>query len=217
MRPKRVVVVAGTGTEVGKTFVGAAIALELTAQRRTVAARKPAQSFEPDDTSTDASVLAAATSEDAEVICPPHRWYPIPMAPPMAAAALGRDPFTTADLVREVDASWPDDDTPVDLGLVETAGGAWSPQASDGRHVGDFADALGADGVLLVADAGLGVINAVRGAMAAFGNARPVVVMLNRYNETDALHAANREWLMHEDHFTVAVDVSEAATALTNL
>ena len=86
MRPKRVIVVAGTGTEVGKTFVGAAIALELMSQRRTVVARKPAQSFDPDDQSTDAAVLGAATSEDAEVICPPHRWYPIPMAPPMAAA-----------------------------------------------------------------------------------------------------------------------------------
>ena len=217
MRPKRVVVVAGTGTEVGKTFVGAAIAHEVMTQRRTVAARKPAQSFAPDDASTDASVLGAATSEDAEAICPPHRWYPIPMAPPMAAAALGRDPFTTEDLAREVDASWPDNDTPLDLGLVETAGGAWSPQASDGCHVGHFADALAADGVLLVADAGLGVINAVRGAIAAFGNARPVIVMLNRYNENDGLHAANRDWLMHEDHFTVVVDVGEAATALTNL
>ena len=54
-------------------------------------------------------------------------------------------------------------------GSSETAGGAWSPQASDGLHVGDFADAIAADAVLLVADAGLGVINAVRGAIAAFG------------------------------------------------
>ncbi len=205
---------AGTGTEVGKTFVGAAIALELTSQRRSVIARKPAQSFDPEDTNTDAGVLGAATSEDAEVVCPAHRWYPVPMAPPMAAAALGRDAFTTDDLAREVVASWPADDSKADIGLVETAGGAWSPQASDGKHAGDFAHALDADAVLLVADAGLGVINAVRGAMAAFGTTRSVVVMLNRFDENNALHGANRDWLVQVDHFTVVDEVSEAAKLL---
>lgn len=217
MRPKRVVVVAGTATEIGKTFVGAAIAHELMAQRRTVSARKAAQSFDPDDESTDARLLAAATSEDPEVVCPPHRWYPIPMAPPMAAAALGRDPFTTAELAAEVLASWDIDEAIADIGLAETAGGAWSPQASDGLHVGDFADAIEADAVLLVADAGLGVINAVRGAIAAFAPTRPVIVMLNRYSPNDALHEANREWLIHEDHLHVVVDAAEAATALNAL
>jgi dethiobiotin synthetase len=212
-----VVVVAGTGTEVGKTFVGAALALELTSQRRPVIARKPAQSFDANDTSTDADVLGAATSEMSETICPPHRWYPVPMAPPMAAVALERDPFTIDDLAREVIDSWPPDDSAADIGLVETAGGAWSPQASDGKHVGQFADALDADAVLLVADAGLGVINAVRGALAALGTDRPVVVMLNRFDENDALHAANRDWLVRVDHLNVVDDVAEAAAALTAL
>jgi dethiobiotin synthetase len=211
------VVVAGTGTEVGKTYVTAAIANELASQRRVVIARKPAQSFDANDTSTDAAVLGAATSEDSEVVCPPHRWYPLPMAPPMAAAVLGREEFTAHDLAREVTASWSDGDATADIGLVETAGGAWSPQASDGRHVGEFADTLHADAVLLVADAGLGVINAVRGAMAAFDTTRPVVVMLNRFAENDALHLANRDWLVHNDHLTVVTDAAEAAIALDGL
>lgn len=213
MRPRRVVVLAGTGTEVGKTYVGAAVAREVIGLRRTVVARKPAQSFDADDIATDATILAAVTGEDAEVICPPHRWYPIPMAPPMAAAALGRDPFTVPDLAAEVLASF--GETEADLALVETAGGAWSPQASDGGHVGDFADAVGADAVLLIADAGLGVINAVRGALAAFGTDRTVVVMLNRFEPNNNLHLANRDWLAHEDHLTVVVEVAEAASALT--
>ncbi|MEY2398902.1 MAG: glycine C-acetyltransferase [Actinomycetota bacterium] len=217
MRPKRVVVIAGTGTEVGKTFVGAAVAKELVNQRRVVIARKPAQSFDADDVSTDAAMLGAATSEDPEAVCPPHRWYPVPMAPPMAAAVLGRDPFTTGDLAREVFASWADNDTQAEFGFVETAGGAWSPQASDGKHVGDFSDELDADAVLLVADAGLGVINAVRGATAAFGTARPLVVMLNRFAEDDALHVANRDWLVQNDQFTVAVDAIEAVAALLTI
>lgn len=213
MRPSRVVVVAGTGTEVGKTFVGAAICHELTAHRRSVIARKPAQSFDLDDLTTDAAVLGAATGADPEVVCPPHRWYPVPMAPPMAAVALGREAFTVADLVAETEASY----TEADLALVETAGGAWSPQASDGTHVGDFAQALGADAILLVADAGLGVINAVRGALAALSVPRPVVVMLNRYLDADALHVANRDWLIHEDHLSVTTSASEAASALLAL
>ena len=208
MRPQHVVVIAGTGTEVGKTFVGAAIAHSLREQRHTVIARKPAQSYEATDTSTDATVLAAATSERPEKVCPKHRWYPVPMAPPMAAAVLGRDPFSTADLVLETVQSF----TAADVALVETAGGVWSPQASDGEHVGDFADQLGADAVLLVADAGLGVINAVRGAAAALRTL--TVVFLNRFDEHDALHVENRDWLATRDHFTVVTSAAEAAAML---
>lgn len=217
MRPRRVVVVAGTGTEIGKTFMGTAVARELRRQGRTVSARKPAQSFEPNDPTTDARELGAATGEDPEVVCPPHRWYPVPMAPPMAATALDRTPFTTADLAQEVRASWDNDSETPDIGLVETAGGSWSPQASDGLHVGDFANAMQADAVLLVADAGLGVINAVRGAIAAFAPTHPVIVLLNRYIATDELHVANRDWLLAEDRFNVVVDAAEAATALIAL
>jgi dethiobiotin synthetase len=71
-----------------------------------VAARKPAQSFSPDDAQfTDAHVLVAATGEEPTVVCPSHRWYPVPMAPPMAAVALDQPPFTIADLVAEL--AWP--------------------------------------------------------------------------------------------------------------
>jgi dethiobiotin synthase len=210
VRPERVVVVAGTGTEVGKTFVGAAIAHALREQGHSVIARKPAQSFDASDASTDATVLGAATSEAAEVVCPKHRWYPVAMAPPMAAAALGRDPFSTADLVLETVQSF----VAADIALVETAGGAWSPQASDGRHVGHFTQELAADAVLLVTDAGLGVINAVRGAAAAFAAPGPMVVFLNRYDEHNGLHAENRAWLASHDKFTVVTSVAEAAVML---
>lgn len=213
MRPGRVVVVAGTGTEIGKTWVGARVIEQLRALDTTVIARKPAQSFEATDTETDASILAAASGEDPAVVCPPHRWYPVPMAPPMAAVVLERPPFTTADLAGEVAASFVD----ADIALVETAGGAWSPQASDGLHVGHFADALAADAVLLVADAGLGTINAVRGAIAALGSTRPVVVVLNRFDTEDELHARNFEWLRDNDGLVVASHAVEAAVMLAAL
>jgi dethiobiotin synthase len=212
LRPERVVVVAGTGTEVGKTFVGAAVAHSLREQGHSVIARKPAQSNAPEDTASDALVLGSATGEAAEVVCPKHRWYRVPMAPPMAAAVLGRPPFSVADLVMETNASWPGQ--AVDVALVETAGGAWSPQASDGLHVGDFAQDLDADAVLLVADAGLGVINAVRGAAAAIVVRRPLIVFLNRFVQSNGLHAENRAWLANHDHFTVVTSAAEAAVML---
>ena len=88
---------------------------------------------------------------------PLHRWYEIPMAPPMAAAALGRPAFTIVDLMDEL--RWPAE--PVDVGLVETAGGVRSPLAADGDCLA-LCEALGPDLVVLVADAGLGTINSVR-------------------------------------------------------
>ena len=151
--------VVGTGTDVGKTWVAARLLGELRGAGATVAARKPAQSFDPgeDPSDLDAAVLGAASGEAPEVVCPTHRWYEVPMAPPMAAEALGRPPFRNADLVDELE--WPTD--PVDVGLVETAGGVRSPLAADG-DCASFCAALAPDLVVLVADAGLGTMNAVR-------------------------------------------------------
>jgi len=55
------------------------------------------------------------------------RWYPLPLAPPMAADRLGLPPIHLDDLVSEL--GWPDG---VQVGLVETAGVAGSPIAHDG-------------------------------------------------------------------------------------
>jgi dethiobiotin synthetase len=199
-RPDLVVVVAGTATEVGKTFVGAALLGRLRATGMRVAARKPAQSFAPGDLRTDADVLAAATDDDPRAVCPPHRWYEAPMAPPMAAEALGRPPFTVVDLVAELD--WPD---AVDVGLVETAGGVRSPIARDG-DCSSLARALAPDLVVLVADAGLGAINLVRLSAGALARL-PLVVLLNRFDRADELHERNRRWLAGRDGYEVVATV----------
>lgn len=204
--PDRLVGVAGTGTEVGKTWVTAAAARSLRSHGVRVAARKPAQSFGPDD-ELDAAVLAAATGEAPEVVCLPSRWYPVPMAPPMAAAALGRPPIALAELVSEL--AWPDG---VGVGFVETAGGVRSPIADDADCAG-FLAALAPDVIVLVADAGLGTINLVRLSAAALPPSK-VVVVLNRFDAGDELHLANRAWLTERDGYDVAVTVDEVATAL---
>jgi dethiobiotin synthase len=200
------VLVTGTATEVGKTWIAVRLVAELRARGVTVRARKPAQSFSPAELgATDAELLAHATGESPESVCPPDRWYPEPMAPPMAAAILGRPSFTIADLVRTTDVGRGT------LTLVEGAGGPLSPLAGDG-HVVDLARALGIGLAVLVADAGLGAVNAVRVSVAALAGFETLVV-LNRYDPADALHRANRDQL-RIDGFVALTDVAELAKRL---
>ncbi len=214
-RPERLVLVCGTGTDVGKTWVAAHLLAELRGRGLTVAARKPAQSFDIDSAGirlggpTDAEVLGAASGEDPDTVCHAFRSYHRAMAPPMAAEALGLDGFTVADLVDEL--SWPTGRTdPVQVGLVELAGGVRSPQASDGDAT-DVLTTLGPDVVLLVADAGLGTINDVRMSMEALGTVTAVmpdvrtVVVLNRFDAHHDIHRRNRQWLADRDGFEVVV------------
>jgi len=215
--PDRLVLVCGTGTEVGKTWVAASLLEKLRKRGLTVAARKPAQSFDVDleadrlGERTDAEVLGQASGEDPDVVCLPARSYHRAMAPPMAAEMLGLPPFTVGDLADEL--RWPV--PPVDVGLVETAGGVRSPQASDGDAV-DLGRLLRPHIVLLVADAGLGTINGVRLSTDALsplvgegpgpdhgGAPARLIIALNRFDEEHDIHRRNRQWLTARDGFEV--------------
>ncbi len=193
LRPQRLVVVVGTGTEVGKTWVAARLLRDLRANGVDVAARKPVQSFDPDDSLTDAHHLADASGEHPTDVCPRHRWYPIAMAPPMAADALARPAFSVEDLAAEI--QWP---LPApDVAFVETAGGIRSPMASNGDAI-SLIELLQPDIVLLVADAGLGTINSILLSLEAINSGAHVatpVVVLNRFDPADDLHRRNRDWL----------------------
>jgi dethiobiotin synthetase len=207
-RPELLLGVCGTATEVGKTWASARLAEALVGGGRTVAARKPLQSFDPDDDApTDAEVLAAATGDAPRDVCPQPGWYPVPMAPPMAAAALSLRCPTLAGVVAGI--TWPPG---VDVGLVETVGGVRSPLAEDGDSR-DLVRALDVDLVVLVADAGLGTIDAVRSGVDALAPL-PVVVLLNRFDASADLHRRNRDWLVQRDRFEVVTDVEDLAARL---
>lgn len=205
-RPGFLIVVAGTGTEVGKTWTTARVAQHLRHAGLSVAARKPAQSHEPGAVDTDAAILAQATGETATAVCRQHRDFAVPMAPPMAAASLGLAPFTVADLVAEL--VWPPD---CDIGFVESAGGIRSPIAADGDTV-DLIRRLRPDLVVLVAEAGLGVINALRLCAGALDPVRPVIA-LNRFDAQQELHHRNLAWIRDVDGF----DVVPSSQELTEL
>ena len=205
------VVCAGTGTDVGKTWVGAAVLAELRRRGRTVSARKPAQSFDPtEDLPLDAAMLAAATGEVPIDVCPEDRTYELPMAPPMAADALGRAAVTVDDLMGAL--RWPDPRP--DLCWLELVGGPRSPIASDGDGV-DLTVRLQPDRVVLVADAGLGTINAVVLSSAPFiGLGLTPVVVLNRYDPEVDLHERNRSWLAARCPGPVVTDIAQLADTL---
>jgi len=206
VRPQRLVVVTGTGTEVGKTWWTAAVARELRTRGVAVAARKPVQSFSPIDPIMvlDASVLGAATGEPPEAVCPAHRWLAEPMAPPIAVVRLGLAPFTIAELVAEI--SWPPG---IAVGFVEGAGGLRSPLADDGDTAA-LIDALQPDDVVVVAGAALGVIHDVRLVVDALAHRR-VTVALNRFDASDPVHAASRDWLVDRDGTTVVTMPADLA------
>jgi dethiobiotin synthetase len=205
------VVCVGTGTDVGKTWVGANVLTTLRKAGVSVSARKLVQSFDPAaNDPTDADVLAGATGDRPTEVCPAHRWLELPMAPPMAAETLGRATFTLSDLIIEL--AWPD---PLpDVRWVESVGGVRSPLAVDADSV-DLCAALAPDLVVLVAPPDLGVINLVRLCMGPL-SLWPVVVVLNPFEESQALHRLNRAWLRERDGLEVMTGPADLVRRLAS-
>ncbi|MBY8847847.1 dethiobiotin synthase [Saccharothrix longispora] len=147
-----VLVITGTGTEVGKTVVVAALAALAVADGRRVAVLKPAQTGiadgEPGDLAEVARLAGPVTTREL-------RRYPEPLAPATAARRSGQPTVHPADVAAaavELDATH-------DLVLVEGAGGLLVRFDEAGSTIADAAWALNAP-VLVVAQAGLGTLNA---------------------------------------------------------
>ncbi|GGS12110.1 ATP-dependent dethiobiotin synthetase BioD [Streptomyces aureoverticillatus] len=147
-----VLVVSGTGTEIGKTVTTAALAAVAVAAGRSVAVLKPAQTGvgpgEPGDVD---EVLRLAGDRVTPVEL---ARYPEPLAPATAARRAGLPPVTPAEVAEaaaKLAASH-------DLVLVEGAGGLLVRFDEAGTTLADAARLLGAP-VLVVATAGLGTLN----------------------------------------------------------
>lgn len=212
-RPHRLIVIAGTATEVGKTWVATRLVEGLRERNLTVSARKPAQSFDEDDALTDADHLASVSGEPVDDVCPRHRWYPMPMAPPMAADSLGREPIFLGELLAEVRDGWPG--RAPDVGVVELAGGVRSPLGHDGDGI-DLILGLAPDLVVLVADAGLGTIHSVRQSVADLAG-YPTVVLLNRYDPVTELHRRNLAWLVERERLDPLVEIDSLIGSVLDL
>lgn len=147
-----VLVVSGTGTEVGKTVATAAVAAVAVADGRSVAVLKPAQ--------TGLAPGERGDAEEAVRLSGAAAWhelarYPEPLAPATAARRAGLPPVRPADVAETAEKLAAE----YDLVLVEGAGGLLVRLDDDGGTLADVAGMLSAR-VLVVAPAGLGTLNA---------------------------------------------------------
>ncbi|MFI1650161.1 dethiobiotin synthase [Streptomyces avidinii] len=147
-----VLMVSGTGTEIGKTVVTSAIAAAAVAASRSVAVLKPAQTGvgpqEPGD-AAEAVRLAGPSVTAVELAR-----YPEPLAPDTAARRSGLPTLSPAQIAEAAQRLALDHD----LVLVEGAGGLLVHFDESGNTLADAARLLGAP-TLIVAQAGLGTLN----------------------------------------------------------
>ena len=147
-----ILVVTGTGTGVGKTVTVAAIAALARDRGRRVAVLKPAQ--------TGVSAQEQGDLDDVvrlagDVTVRELRRYPDPLSPEAAARRSGIPAVTPGEVAQEAGAL----DESHDLVLVEGAGGLLVRFDAQGGTIADVAWSMGAP-VLIVAEAGLGTLNA---------------------------------------------------------
>jgi len=147
--------VTGTGTEVGKTVVAAALARTAAAAGRRVAVLKPVETGVDEPGEPDHALLrraAGSAQSDAEIA--PYRYGP-PVSPHLAAAAAGEaiEPAALVAAAERAAAS-------ADVLVCEGVGGLLVPLrgSPDPWLVRDLAAALGLP-LVLAAHPGLGTIN----------------------------------------------------------
>ncbi|WP_028815178.1 dethiobiotin synthase [Streptomyces flavidovirens] len=147
-----VIVISGTGTEIGKTVVTAALAAVARTQGRTVAVLKPAQTGlaagEPGD--ADEVVRLAGDGVTGVELAR----FPEPLAPATAARRAGLPPVRPHDVAKAAAELA----TEYDLVLVEGAGGLLVRFDDEGATLADAARLLDAP-VLVVTPAALGTLN----------------------------------------------------------
>ena len=157
-----VLVVSGTGTEVGKTVVTAAIAALAAMRGIGVAVVKPAQTGEPPGPTGDLQTVRrlADVTQTHELARFPH-----PLSPEAAARAAGLPPLdlaAAAVFIKQLEA---------DLILVEGAGGLLVRYDPAGSTIADLAAMLDAP-VLVVTTPGLGTLNHTALTLEALGTRR---------------------------------------------
>ena len=146
-----ILIVTGTGTEIGKTVVTAALAAAALASGRTVAVLKPAQTGLRPGEPGDAAEVARLAGPVAAVEL---ARFPEPLAPATAARRAGMAPVRPDEVAVAAEKLAAEHD----LVLVEGAGGLLVRFDASGGTLADAARLLSAP-VLVVAPAGLGTLN----------------------------------------------------------
>lgn len=202
----RLAVVAGTGTEIGKTHVCEALLTRLGAGGRRVAGVKPVESGVTDGVLTDAERLARASTFHVK-----HTGVRLaePISPHRAARREGvrLDVASLAAPILPLRAD-------VDLLVVELPGGLFTPLSDDAVNA-DLALRLRPDALLLVAPDRLGVLHDVVAALraaAAMSLAVTAVVLVSP-ERPDASTGTNVEELARVTSAAILPTVRRASVA----
>jgi dethiobiotin synthetase len=179
------IVVTGTGTGIGKTYLAAALLRAWSRRRSNVLGYKPIESGVGDSGAEDADALAAASSFHVKQL--PHVHVRAPLSPHLALRLEGRS-LDVARIVEGVSEAR----GRADAVVVELPGGLFTPLADDLLAV-DFAAKLEPTALVLVAPDRLGVLHDV---LAAIDGARahgcpPTHVLLNAVATPDASSGTN--------------------------
>jgi dethiobiotin synthetase len=198
------IVMLGTGTDVGKTYVTARLA-EAMATRRRVLALKPIESGVRAGSLGDAERIALAAGHEPKLS--PWRFEP-PVSPHLAARQAGQvlEVEQVARWVRAQEA-----DCSPEVTLVETAGGALSPFGAGVTNL-DLAVALAPALWILVAPDSLGVLHDVTATLRALPRA-PDGVVLSAARAPDASSGTNARELSLLGISQVLGEVSRAGDA----
>lgn len=181
------IVMLGTGTDVGKTYVTALLARGLAAAR-SVLALKPIESGVEDGALGDAGAIAAAAGHPARLS--PWRLRRA-VSPHLAAREQGMV-LDVADVVHWVETE--ERLASASLTMVETAGGALSPLGRGTTNV-ELASALGPALWILVAPDSLGVLHDLTATLRSLPRA-PDAVLLSGARPADQSTGGNAAELL---------------------
>jgi dethiobiotin synthetase len=176
------VVILGTGTNVGKTYVTACLARGAR-ERASVLALKPIESGVEAEALGDAGAIASAAGHAPRLS--PWR-FPRPVSPHLGARELGVE-IDLAEVAHWVAAE--EERARAGLVLIELAGGAFSPLGL-GLTNADLALALRPALWLLVAPDSLGVLHDVAATLRALSH-RPDAVVLSGSRPADESSGTN--------------------------
>jgi dethiobiotin synthetase len=183
------IIVLGTGTGVGKTWITLALTRALRELGVSVVALKPVETGVAPGTPSDASLLAGASSHAP---APAPFTFPDPVSPHLAARRVGR--AIDVATIREYVAEHGTDVTSrvTSFLLIESAGGVLSPLAPELTNA-DLALALEPAIWVLVAPDSLGVLHDVSATLAALASRKrlPDHVVLSAARAPDASTGTN--------------------------
>lgn len=211
--------VTGTGTDVGKTYVTGLLVKALTEAGEKAAYYKAAMSGnrrDPDGVLIPGDGLQVKTmagiGQPVQTMCP--YVYEPPLSPHLAARLAGEE--VDPDRVRQGFSALAEK---YDYLTMEGSGGILCPiTVTEGRELwlADLIRDLGL-GCLLVADAGLGTLNAI--GLTAFYLRKTGVplrgMILNRYDPENLMHRDNRQLCQQMTGVPVVACVGEGDTRLT--